>query len=83
MSFGEEFQQLSSHRALLQLQDAEIQLLELTKKCVHQRIKSDREYANALTVIVNHAQKFDSQMTNPLFQVRVLYTGVIGSNVLG
>ena len=69
MSFGDNFQQLSSHRALLHLQDAEIQLLESMKKCIDQRIKSDRQYASALTLVVSHAQKLDSGISNPLFQV--------------
>lgn len=69
MSFGDNLQQPSSHQALLNLQDAEIQLLESMKKCIEQRIKSDRQYSTALTAVVNNADKLDTSISNPLFQV--------------
>jgi tyrosine-protein kinase Fer len=71
MGFGTELQGQQSHVALLNLQEAELRLLESVKKCVTQRIKCDRDYAMALTNMVNTAQKLDSSLefNSPTFLV--------------
>uniref|UniRef100_A0A674IY30 F-BAR domain-containing protein n=2 Tax=Terrapene triunguis TaxID=2587831 RepID=A0A674IY30_9SAUR len=48
MGFGTELCGPQAHSALLQLQDSELRLLELMKKWMVQRAKSDREYAALL-----------------------------------
>uniref|UniRef100_A0A452GQW4 FCH domain-containing protein n=1 Tax=Gopherus agassizii TaxID=38772 RepID=A0A452GQW4_9SAUR len=48
MGFGTELCGPQAHSALLQLQDSELRLLELMKKWMVQRVKSDREYAALL-----------------------------------
>ncbi|XP_065415092.1 LOW QUALITY PROTEIN: tyrosine-protein kinase Fes/Fps [Chrysemys picta bellii] len=48
MGFGTELCGPQVHSALLQLQDSELRLLELMKKWMVQRAKSDREYAALL-----------------------------------
>ncbi|XP_064645641.1 tyrosine-protein kinase Fer-like isoform X2 [Lineus longissimus] len=69
MGFGTELQRKESHEALLKLQDAEIRLLENMKQCLNLRIKSDRDYAKALTNVCNCAQKFEnSDFNSPIFQ---------------
>ena len=75
MGFGTELQSQQSHEALLRLQDAEIRLLECMKKCLTQRIKCDRDYALALTQMVNIAQKVEQAefSQNPVFLVSQLF----------
>ncbi|NXF41127.1 FES kinase, partial [Nyctibius bracteatus] len=48
MGFGPELWCAQGHSALLRLQDGELRLLELMKKWMSQRAKSDREYAGML-----------------------------------
>ena len=73
MGFGTELQRRESHEALLKLQDAEIRLLENMKQCLNLRIKSDRDYAKALTNVCNCAQKFEnSDFNSPIFQVSMI-----------
>ncbi|NXH66358.1 FES kinase, partial [Hydrobates tethys] len=48
MGFGPELWCPQGHSALLRLQDSELRLLELMKKWMSQRAKSDREYAGML-----------------------------------
>nr|XP_032650168.1 tyrosine-protein kinase Fes/Fps-like [Chelonoidis abingdonii] len=48
MGYGTELCGPQAHSALLQLQDSELRLLELMKKWMVQRAKSDREYASLL-----------------------------------
>jgi len=57
MAFGTDLQGPRSHEALLSMQDGEIHLLEIVRKCTAQRIKCDREYASALSTILSAAQK--------------------------
>ncbi len=72
MGFDTELQGRTSHEALLSLQDAEIRLLETMRKCLVQRVKSDREYAMGLNTMVSMAHKVDNmgEFTTPVFQVR-------------
>lgn len=71
MGFDTELQSQSSHESLLKLQDTEIRLLETIKKCVTQRVKCDRDYAQSLTALSNIAGKFDNpeNFSSPLFKV--------------
>ncbi|CAH1788194.1 unnamed protein product [Owenia fusiformis] len=70
MGFGTDLQSHSSHQALLQLQDAEIRLLENMRKCMQQRIKSDREYTSMLQLVITQSQKLEnSEFNSPVFQV--------------
>uniref|UniRef100_A0A8C4Y1I0 Tyrosine-protein kinase n=1 Tax=Gopherus evgoodei TaxID=1825980 RepID=A0A8C4Y1I0_9SAUR len=62
MGFGTELCGPQAHSALLQLQDSELRLLELMKKWMVQRVKSDREYAALLHNAFCQLEKQDSPM---------------------
>ncbi|XP_053934193.1 tyrosine-protein kinase Fes/Fps isoform X3 [Cuculus canorus] len=57
MGFGPELWCPQGHSALLQLQDSELRLLELMKKWMSQRAKSDREYAGMLHHMFSQLEK--------------------------
>ncbi|NWH41853.1 FES kinase, partial [Chloropsis hardwickii] len=57
MGFGPELWCPQGHNALLQLQDGELRLLELMKKWMSQRAKSDREYAGMLHHMLSQLEK--------------------------
>ncbi|NXP68959.1 FES kinase, partial [Chloropsis cyanopogon] len=57
MGFGPELWCPQGHSALLQLQDGELRLLELMKKWMSQRAKSDREYAGMLHHMFSQLEK--------------------------
>ncbi|NXO50992.1 FES kinase, partial [Aramus guarauna] len=57
MGFGPELWCSQGHSALLRLQDSELRLLELMKKWMLQRAKSDREYAGMLHHIFSQLEK--------------------------
>uniref|UniRef100_A0A674H1X3 Tyrosine-protein kinase n=1 Tax=Taeniopygia guttata TaxID=59729 RepID=A0A674H1X3_TAEGU len=57
MGFGPELWCPQGHSALLRLQDGELRLLELMKKWMSQRAKSDREYAGMLHHMLSHLEK--------------------------
>ncbi|XP_071424957.1 tyrosine-protein kinase Fes/Fps isoform X4 [Pithys albifrons albifrons] len=57
MGFGPELWCPRGHSALLQLQDGELRLLELMKKWMLQRAKSDREYAGMLHHMFSQLEK--------------------------
>lgn len=57
MGFGPELWCPKGHSALLQLQDSELRLLELMKKWMSQRAKSDREYAGMLHHMFSQLEK--------------------------
>ncbi|NXS71202.1 FES kinase, partial [Pandion haliaetus] len=57
MGFGPELWCPQGHSALLRLQDSELRLLELMKKWMSQRAKSDREYAGMLHHMFSHLEK--------------------------
>lgn len=59
MGFSTDLQDAFSHEALVSLQDAELRLLDNMKKCILLRAKCDRDYAAALTMVSNQAQKLD------------------------
>lgn len=57
MGFGPELWCPQGHSALLRLQDGELRLLELMKKWMLQRAKSDREYAGMLHHMFSQLEK--------------------------
>ncbi|NXX50955.1 FES kinase, partial [Tricholaema leucomelas] len=57
MGFGPELWCPQGHSALLRLQDNELRLLELMKKWMSQRAKSDREYAGLLHQMFSQLEK--------------------------
>ncbi|NXF01015.1 FES kinase, partial [Smithornis capensis] len=57
MGFGPELWCPRGHSALLRLQDRELRLLELMKKWMSQRAKSDREYAGMLHHMFSQLEK--------------------------
>ncbi|XP_075620808.1 tyrosine-protein kinase Fes/Fps isoform X2 [Balearica regulorum gibbericeps] len=57
MGFGPELWCPQGHSALLRLQDSELRLLELMKKWMLQRAKSDREYAGMLHHMFSQLEK--------------------------
>lgn len=59
MGFGLQFGCPEGHAALLQLQEAELRLLEGLRKWMGQRAKSDREYAALLHQMHSLAGKQD------------------------
>ncbi|XP_033921850.1 tyrosine-protein kinase Fes/Fps isoform X2 [Melopsittacus undulatus] len=60
MGFGPELWGPQGHSALLRLQDSELRLLELMKKWMSQRAKSDREYAGMLHHMFSQLEKQES-----------------------
>ncbi|XP_039933146.1 tyrosine-protein kinase Fes/Fps isoform X2 [Hirundo rustica] len=57
MGFGPELWCPQGHSALLRLQDGELRLLEMMKKWMSQRAKSDREYAGMLHHMFSQLEK--------------------------
>uniref|UniRef100_A0A8B9ZIG0 Tyrosine-protein kinase n=1 Tax=Anas platyrhynchos TaxID=8839 RepID=A0A8B9ZIG0_ANAPL len=57
MGFGPELWCPQGHSALLRLQESELRLLELMKKWMSQRAKSDREYAGMLHHMLSQLEK--------------------------
>nr|NP_955606.1 FBS [Fujinami sarcoma virus]P00530.1 RecName: Full=Tyrosine-protein kinase transforming protein Fps [Fujinami sarcoma virus] len=57
MGFGPELWCPKGHTELLRLQDSELRLLELMKKWMSQRAKSDREYAGMLHHMFSQLEK--------------------------
>ncbi|XP_069654882.1 tyrosine-protein kinase Fes/Fps isoform X4 [Haliaeetus albicilla] len=57
MGFGPDLWCPQGHSALLRLQDSELRLLELMKKWMTQRAKSDREYAGMLHHMFSQLEK--------------------------
>ncbi|XP_019136266.1 tyrosine-protein kinase Fes/Fps isoform X1 [Corvus cornix cornix] len=57
MGFGPELWCPQGHSALLRLQDGELRLLELMRKWMSQRAKSDREYAGMLHHMFSQLEK--------------------------
>nr|AMP18892.1 gag-fps fusion protein [Avian leukosis and sarcoma virus] len=57
MGFGPELWCPKGHSELLRLQDSELRLLELMKKWMSQRAKSDREYAGMLHHMFSQLEK--------------------------
>lgn len=49
----------SVHDALIARQDAEIRLIEIMRRCLSQKAKSDREYGIALSNVAQQGLKID------------------------
>lgn len=62
MGFASDLQGFESHDALLNVQDAEIELLEHLRRCVQIKVKADREYSLAMTSMFVQAGKLDSNL---------------------
>lgn len=72
MGFSTTLQGQSSHEALLGRQDAEIKLLETMRRCLTTKVKSDREYASAissLTVQGKKVERYDDLVGSLIAQV--------------
>ncbi|CAB0038186.1 unnamed protein product [Trichogramma brassicae] len=59
MGFSNSLQGQPAHEALLGRQDAEIKLLEIMRRCLTSKIKSDREYASSITSLTMQGRKID------------------------
>lgn len=59
MGFSTNLQGKSAHEALLGRQDAELRLLDSMKRCILSKVKSDRDYAVALSSVVTQGLKID------------------------
>ncbi|XP_043273873.1 tyrosine-protein kinase Fer isoform X2 [Venturia canescens] len=59
MGFSTTLQGQSSHEALLGRQDAEIKLLETMRRCLTTKVKSDREYASAISSLTVQGKKVE------------------------
>uniref|UniRef100_A0A8C5U121 FES proto-oncogene, tyrosine kinase n=1 Tax=Malurus cyaneus samueli TaxID=2593467 RepID=A0A8C5U121_9PASS len=66
MGFGPELWCPQGHSALLRLQDGELRLLELMKKWMAQRAKSDREYAGMLHHMLSQLEKQEENVLQAL-----------------
>ncbi|XP_003745932.1 tyrosine-protein kinase Fer [Galendromus occidentalis] len=60
MGFANDLQGFQSHDALLNVQDAEIELLEHIRRCVQIKVKADREYSLAMTSMFAQAGRLES-----------------------
>lgn len=49
----------NAHSALIARQDAEIRLIEVMRRCLSQKAKSDREYATAISNVAQQGLKID------------------------
>ncbi|XP_066248419.1 tyrosine-protein kinase Fer isoform X2 [Euwallacea similis] len=59
MGFSANLQGKVAHEALLSRQDAELRLLDTMKRCIHLKVKCDREYATALSSVAIQGLKID------------------------
>lgn len=59
MGLTTHIQSKAAHEALLSRQDAELRLLETMRRCITNKIKSDKDYALALTAVALQGQKND------------------------
>ncbi|KAL1505430.1 hypothetical protein ABEB36_005000 [Hypothenemus hampei] len=59
MGFSTNLQGKIAHEALLTRQDAELRLIEGMKRCIHVKVKCDRDYAAALSSVASQGLKID------------------------
>lgn len=59
MGFSANLQGRSAHEALLSRQDAELRLLETMKRVLISKVRSDRDYAVALSSVATQGLKID------------------------
>lgn len=57
MGFSAALQSKAAHEALLCRQDAEVRLLEVMRRCIVSKVRSDRDYALALSALVQQGLK--------------------------
>ncbi|XP_052785913.1 tyrosine-protein kinase Fer-like isoform X2 [Mya arenaria] len=77
MGFGTDFQGRESHDALVQVQEAEIRLLENMRGCLQKRIEGDRKYLSSLGAFVQHAGKIEDTEYHSYCSVFKAWTAVI------
>ncbi|XP_069481288.1 tyrosine-protein kinase Fes/Fps isoform X2 [Ambystoma mexicanum] len=63
MGFGADFCCPDGHQALLRLQESELRLLEVMRKWLLQRVKSDREYSALLHQMFTYVEKQELSAT--------------------
>ncbi|XP_078539396.1 tyrosine-protein kinase Fes/Fps [Lissotriton helveticus] len=63
MGFGADFCYPDGHNSLIRLQESELRLLEVIKKWITQRVKSDREYAALLHQMFAQAERQEATPT--------------------
>ncbi|KAJ1180115.1 hypothetical protein NDU88_005339 [Pleurodeles waltl] len=63
MGFGADFCYPDGHNALIRLQESELRHLEVIKKWITQRVKSDREYAALLRQMFAHVERQEATPT--------------------
>ncbi|KAK3928564.1 Tyrosine-protein kinase Fer [Frankliniella fusca] len=59
MGFSAALQSKAAHEALLCRQDAELRLLDLMRRCILSKVRSDRDYALALSALVQQGLKVE------------------------
>ncbi|KAJ8915238.1 hypothetical protein NQ315_015461, partial [Exocentrus adspersus] len=59
MGFSADLQGKIAHEALLSRQDAELRLLDSMKRCITLKVRSDRDYAVALSAVASQGLKID------------------------
>lgn len=59
MGFSAALQGKAAHEALLLRQDAELRLLDLMRRCIHGKVRADRDYALALGALVQQGLKVE------------------------
>ncbi|XP_028647233.1 tyrosine-protein kinase Fes/Fps [Erpetoichthys calabaricus] len=64
MGFGQDLWCTQGHTTLLRLQDSELRLMEVMKKWITQRAKSDREYSAQLHQMCAQVEKQEAAMQN-------------------
>ncbi|XP_046737131.1 tyrosine-protein kinase Fer isoform X4 [Diprion similis] len=59
MGFSSNLQGQASHEALLGRQDAEIKLLDTMRRCLTNKVKSDRDYASTISSLTTQGRKVE------------------------
>ncbi|XP_027871869.1 tyrosine-protein kinase Fes/Fps isoform X2 [Xiphophorus couchianus] len=65
MGFGEDLRCPQAHAAVMRLLDSELHLMEVMKKWMGQRAKSERDFSVQLHQMTAMAEKMDRPQTNP------------------
>lgn len=65
MGFGEDLRCPQAHAAVMRLLDSELHLMEVMKKWMGQRAKSEREFSVQLHQMTAIAEKMERPQTNP------------------
>ena len=59
MGFSAALQGKAAHESFLLRQDAELRLLDLVRRCMHSKMRADRDYALALSAMVQQGLKVE------------------------